>query len=305
MQTIIPKLKTVLRLTHVDRFTTISIITTLLGAASAKGWLDWKLLVVLSANWLCVASLFAAKDLINAPEDALGDPFDCDNPIAQGSISPQYANVILWISLLAGILLFTVLGLFGSAGWMPLILGVIGSVMGHSVIHRAYRYKKSSLSDFILQAALFTSFQVLSGYFAFKGFLNTPVLFSLLTIACLSIYHTLSTAINNPEDRWFALPTQILNPKNQRRIHFLMVVCLSIGLISGFILIVFMRTVTVEIVILMGVLAVIFSLPLIKKISNKVQYVEIQKPLYKALTLATTIALSMQFLMPFILQFFR
>jgi len=70
-------------------------------------------------------------------------------------------------------------------------------------------------------------------------------------------------------------------------------------------LIVFMRTVTVEIVILMGVIAVIFSLPLIKKISSKVQYVEIQKPLYKALTLATTIALSMQFLMPFILQFFR
>lgn len=260
---------------------------------------------MLIANWLCAASFFIAKDLVNAPDDALAEHTDIENPIAQGWLRPTHAVVILWITVFVALGLFFILGWLGSTGWMPLILGMSGLAMGQSTIQRLHHTKRSSILDLTMQPLLFTTLQILSGYFIFKSHLSTSLIFSLLTIVNLSIYHALSSTVNDPEKKQIILFNQAIDPQFQRKVHFFMITTLTIGVISGFIWIVFMRVITLEILVLMVILAIIFCLPLIKRIINKAQFIEIQKPLYKGIEKAVSLGLMMQFFIPLILQYFR
>jgi energy-converting hydrogenase Eha subunit C len=299
------KIKGIFHLTHSDRYTYSVVITTFLGIAAADGSLDWRLPFILAANWLSVAFCFMIKDVINAPDDALLDKQVYYNPVSAGDLSQQLARFASVLVALLAVILFSVLGIWGQTGWKPLVWGVSCMVLGLFFVHRMRRFIRIPLLDLLIQFSLFTGLQILSGFFAFQPNFNNRLLFTLLFVVNLSVYQALSLVINDPDNQRKFQPPPVSTFRSERIIHFIMILTLSAGMISGVITIFFLKVILLEIFALMGVLTIIFMLPLIKRIRQKCTLLDIQEPFYRAVEKAAALSLFMQFIIPSIIKFFR
>ena len=78
-----------IRLTRYKEYPFFVIITSLLGAAAAHGFLGWKLIGVLTANLLAVAFAFMINDVEDAPDDALDLAKVKRNPVSATDLSAR------------------------------------------------------------------------------------------------------------------------------------------------------------------------------------------------------------------------
>ena len=87
-------LSVIFALTRFNEYVIFVIVTTLLGAMIQETPIDWRLLLVLVANWLAVGFAFMFNDIEDAEDDAC-DPAKANrNPVSARRISLHRAYLI-------------------------------------------------------------------------------------------------------------------------------------------------------------------------------------------------------------------
>ena len=288
-----------LKLTRFNEYVYFVIFTTLLGIATAGGELDLRFIIVLLANWLAVGFAFMFNDAEDAPDDALSDHRMHRNPVSAGMLTPRAANTASYTAAALATVLYATLG------WLPFALGLFCLLLGYIYSYRDIRLKNIALFDLLSHCLMLAGLQTLTGYFAFQDRINAKLLFPFLFVVSISAYSKLSNEIYDFEADKRSLLRHTAIALGKKRAQLLMMFLLYLGIICGAISLFFLEIIPLWVMILMGVLAAIFSIPVLLKLQKSSASQEIQTPLYKTLERAAALGLLMQFMIPWFLQFLK
>lgn len=295
MELCLPKtLKGLAKLTRFDEYVYFVIITTLLGVAAARGHFDWRMLVLIPANWLAVGFAFMINDVEDAPDDALSQKKADRNPISAGLITPKTARVASFLTGLLAAALFAVLGLW------PFIFGLITLVLGYLYSYRGVRLKTMALLDILSHCLMLAGLQFLCAYFTYATRLERNWFWPFIFVMAISIYGELYNEIRDIEgDRQANLQhTAII--LGERAAHILMTIVLVIGIFAGAVSLILIELIPLWVFLLMAVLAALFVLPKALRIRRNDSSMAIQGSLQKPLERAAALALFLQYFLPWI-----
>lgn len=295
MELCLPKtLKGLAKLTRFDEYVYFVIITTLLGVAAARGHFDWRMLVLIPANWLAVGFAFMINDVEDAPDDALSQKKADRNPISAGLITPKTARVASFLTGLLAAALFAVLGLW------PFIFGLITLVLGYLYSYRGVRLKTMALLDILSHCLMLAGLQFLCAYFTYATRLERNWFWPFIFVMAISIYGELYNEIRDIEgDRQANLQhTAII--LGERAAHILMTIVLVIGIFAGAVSLILIELIPLWVFFLMAVLAALFVLPKALRIRRNDSSMAIQGSLQKPLERAAALALFLQYFLPWI-----
>lgn len=295
MELCLPKtLKGLAKLTRFDEYVYFVIITTLLGVAAARGHFDWRMLVLIPANWLAVGFAFMINDVEDAPDDALSQKKADRNPISAGLITPKTARVASFLTGLLAAALFAVLGLW------PFIFGLITLVLGYLYSYRGVRLKTMALLDILSHCLMLAGLQFLCAYFTYATRLERNWFWPFIFVMAISIYGELYNEIRDIEgDRQANLQhTAII--LGERAAHILMTIVLVIGIFAGAVSLILIELIPLWVFFLMAVLAALFILPKALRIRRNDSSMAIQGSLQKPLERAAALALFLQYFLPWI-----
>jgi 4-hydroxybenzoate polyprenyltransferase len=284
------------KLTRFNEYIYFVIITTLLGIASARGELDWRFLIVLTANWLAVGFAFMINDIEDAPDDALSPSKVNRNPVSAGLITPKTARI--W-TFLVGVLSAA---LFALLGTMPFILGMVSLILGYLYSAKAVRLKTMALFDVLSHCLMLAGLQFLTGYFTYQSQLNRQWFWPFAFVMAISIYGEIYNEIRDFEGDTAANLRHTAIVLGSKASHVLMFGILLIGIFSGFVSFVLIDLVPLWVFLVMAGLALIFILPPVIKIRHGDGSMAIQGSLQKPLERAAAIALLLQFILPWLNQ---
>ena len=287
-------LKGLAKLTRFDEYVYFVIITTLLGVAAARGHFDWRMLVLIPANWLAVGFAFMINDVEDAPDDALSQKKADRNPISAGLITPKTARVASFLTGLLAAALFAVLGLW------PFIFGLITLVLGYLYSYRGVRLKTMALLDILSHCLMLAGLQFLCAYFTYATRLERNWFWPFIFVMAISIYGELYNEIRDIEgDRQANLQhTAII--LGERAAHILMTIVLVIGIFAGAVSLILIELIPLWVFFLMAVLAALFILPKALRIRRNDSSMAIQGSLQKPLERAAALALFLQYFLPWI-----
>jgi len=138
-------------------------VTTLVGVKLADAPLDWRLPVVLVANFLTVCYAFMINDIEDAELDALHPGKRLRNPISSGELRRLWAHTasggVAFLTLALGVLL---------GGWALLLLAA-GLVLGWAYSYQQLRLKALPVADLISHTLMLAGIQFLVGYFTYAS----------------------------------------------------------------------------------------------------------------------------------------
>lgn len=136
-------------------------LTSLVGVKLANAPLDWRLPVVLAANFMTVCFAFMVNDIEDADLDALHPGKRLRNPVSSGELARAWANtaagVVALITLVLGVLL---------GGWALLLL-IAGLALGWAYSWQALRLKAIPVADLVSHTLMLAGIQFLVGYFTY------------------------------------------------------------------------------------------------------------------------------------------
>jgi len=222
-------LKGIAKLTRFDEYVYFVIITTLLGVASAKGFLDWQLFILLPANWLAVGFAFMINDIEDAPDDALSPSKINRNPVSAGLITPQTARIATFIVGLVSA------GLFSLLGTWPFLFGLTSLILGYLYSSRSVRLKTIAFFDVLSHCLMLAGLQFLCGYFTYTNQLNQHWLWPFIFVMSISIYGELYNEIRDLEGDRAAQLRHTAIILGDKASHILMLTSLMMGIFSGII----------------------------------------------------------------------
>jgi 4-hydroxybenzoate polyprenyltransferase len=292
-------LKGIAKLTRFDEYVYFVIITTLLGVASAKGFLDWQLFILLPANWLAVGFAFMINDIEDAPDDALSPSKINRNPVSAGLITPQTARIATFIVGLVSA------GLFSLLGTWPFLFGLISLILGYLYSSRSVRLKTIAFFDVLSHCLMLAGLQFLCGYFTYTNQLNQHWLWPFIFVMSISIYGELYNEIRDLEGDRAAQLRHTAIILGDKASHILMLTSLMMGIFSGIISFIVIDLIPLWVLIIMTILAALFILPPTLKLRRSDSSMAVQGALQKPLERAAAIALLLQFILPWLDQVFR
>jgi len=292
-------LKGIAKLTRFDEYVYFVIITTLLGVASAKGFLDWQLFILLPANWLAVGFAFMINDIEDAPDDALSPSKINRNPVSAGLITPQTARIATFIVGLVSA------GLFSLLGTWPFLFGLISLILGYLYSSRSVRLKTIAFFDVLSHCLMLAGLQFLCGYFTYTNQLNQHWLWPFIFVMSISIYGELYNEIRDLEGDRAAQLRHTAIILGDKASHILMLTSLMMGIFSGIISFIVIDLIPLWVLIIMAILAALFILPPTLKLRRSDSSMAVQGALQKPLERAAAIALLLQFILPWLDQVFR
>ncbi len=287
-------IKGIAKLTRFDEYVYFVVITTLLGVAAAKGDLDWRLFVIIAANWLVVGFAFMINDIEDAPDDALSPSKINRNPISAGLITSQTARIA---SLIVGVISAV---LFSLLGFWSFIFGFFSLTLGYLYSFRGVRLKTIAFFDIFSHCLMLAGLQFICGYFTYASRLNQLWLWPFTFVMCISIYGELYNEIRDIEGDRAAKLKHTAIVLGDRASHFLMLTILVMGIFSGFITFVIIDLIPLWVFIIMAILAAIFIIPPVLKMRRGVSSMAIQGALQKPLERAASIALLLRYLLPWL-----
>jgi 4-hydroxybenzoate polyprenyltransferase len=138
-------------------------LTTLVGVKLANAPLDWRLPVVLAANFLSVCYAFMINDIEDAELDALHPGKRLRNPISSGELRR------LWAHTASGSAAFLTLALGVLLGGWALLLLAAGLVLGWAYSYQQLRLKALPIADLISHTLMLAGIQFLVGYFTYAS----------------------------------------------------------------------------------------------------------------------------------------
>jgi 4-hydroxybenzoate polyprenyltransferase len=289
-------LKGFIKLTRFNEYHYFVIVTTLLGVAAAKGTMDWRLFVLLPANWLAVGFAFMFNDVEDAPDDALSTNKINRNPISAGLITPKTAKKS---AVLVGLISA---GLFALLGQWPFILGLISLILGYLYSVRGVRLKTFPFLDLYFHSLMLAGLQFLCGYFTFASQLSSTGLWPFLFVISISMYVELHNEIRDIESDRAVYLRQTAIGLGEKNTQILMLILLIIGAFSGAVSLFLIDLIPLWVVLTMMILLGIFSLPTLLKITHEEGSMAILIALHKPLEQAAALALVLQYVLPWLDQ---
>ncbi len=292
------RLKGLLKLTRFNEYLYFVIITTLLGAASAGGNLDWRLIVVLAANWTAVGFAFMINIVEDAPDDAfLKEKANC-NPVSAGMITPKAAYRFSYS--VAGISAL----LFGFLGTWPFILGLLTLILGFLHANRHIRLKNIAFFDLLSHSMMLAGLQFLCSYFSYSTQFSMNWYWPFVFLVMISIYKKLSSEIHDLKEVQAAQCHHTAAALGEKTSHILILIVLIIATFSGMVTFFLINLIPYWVLIIMAILAVIFITPVAVKTRRSDKNIAIQSAFQKPLERAAALALILQFILPRLNQFF-
>lgn len=285
-------LKGLIKLTRFDEYVYFVVITTLLGVSAANGRSDWRLLILLLANWLAVGFAFMINDIEDAPDDALSIKKINRNPVSSGLINPNTARLLTFSVGLVSAVLFSFLGLW------PFIFGLISLLLGYLYSYRGVRLKTIAFFDILAHSLMLAGLQFLCGYFTFATKLNQNWFWPFLFVMSISVYGELYNEIRDFDDDRAAQLRHTAIILGQKRTHFLMITALAIGVFSGVVSLTMINLVPLWVLLIMSILAALFTIPPLLKMKLEDESFGIQGTFQKPLERAAALALLLQYVIP-------
>jgi 4-hydroxybenzoate polyprenyltransferase len=288
-----------IKLTRFNEYRYFVIVTTLLGVAAAKGSMDWRLFVLLPANWLAVGFAFMFNDIEDAPDDALSTSKINRNPVSAGLITPKTAKrTAFLVGLISA-------GLFALLSQWPFILGLISLILGYLYSVRGVRLKTIAFLDLFSHSLMLAGLQFLCGYFTFASQLSSTGFWPFIFVISISMVGELYNEIRDIEgDRAVYLRHTAIS-LGEKNTQFLMLILLIIGAFSGAVSLILIDLIPLWVLLTMSVLVGFFSLPMLLKINHKEGSMAIQGALHKPLEQAAALALVLQYVLPWLDQFWN
>ncbi len=187
------QVKGVIRLTRHKEYVIFVIVTTLLGARVSGAEIDWRLLLVLVANWLAVGFSFMINDVEDAPDDALNPAKVNRNPVSAGHISLPVAYAASFaVAILAGVAYFFL-------GPIPFWLGVACLAIGLLYSWRVVRLKCIPIVDLISHGLLLAGLQFLCAWFTFAPRGGGQWIAPFIFVVSVSLYGELYNEVRDLE----------------------------------------------------------------------------------------------------------
>ena len=285
-------LKGLLRLTHFNEYAWFVVITTILGITSAKGQFGWEFMAVLAANLLTVGFAFMVNDITNAPDDALSPTSVSHNPVASGLLTPQTARLGAFTTALLAIFLFALLG------WLPLVFGLSGLILGYLYSARTIQLRSIAFLNLISQSLMLAGLQYLTGYFSFQILLSRQWYWPFIFVLSISTYAELRYGTFKMK----AHTDRAANTPEAKTSHALILVVLLLGLFSGYISFITLNLIPLWVILILLVLTALFLIPMIVRSRNREPRPAVQASLLRPLERAAAIALLCQYLLPWLNQ---
>ncbi|MGH2592406.1 MAG: UbiA prenyltransferase family protein [Anaerolineae bacterium] len=215
------QVKGVISLTRHKEYVIFVIVTTFLGARVSGAEIDWRLLLVLVANWLAVGFSFMINDVEDAPDDALNPAKVNRNPVSAGHISLPVAYAASFaVALLAGAAYFFL-------GPIPFWLGIACLAIGLLYSWRVVRLKRIPVIDLISHGLLLAGLQLLCAYFTFAPNGGGDWIAPFVFVVSISLYGELFNEVRDMEGDLKAGVTHTAAIIGERAAHVMMYVLLG------------------------------------------------------------------------------
>lgn len=175
------QLKPILKLTRWPEFVPFTTILTWLGGLTAyrvyDATLDWRLWVMLIANFAAMAYAFMINEIEDAEDDAKDPERAHRNAIVTGELSKQTA----WAAAIT-MMAIAVIG-YALCGTLPFIIGLITLVLAHLYSWKPVRLKALPLIDIISHALMLSTLLYLAPFYIYAD--NLGVLWSIALLTFL------------------------------------------------------------------------------------------------------------------------
>jgi 4-hydroxybenzoate polyprenyltransferase len=283
------------RLSRFQEYVFFVVITTLLGAAAAHGFFGWRLIIVLTANWLAVAFAFMVNDVEDAPDDALIASKARRNPVSAGEISAGLARGLSFAAACMAVVLYAALG----TG--PLVTGLACVVLAYLYSAKPIRLKSAPVADLASHALILAGLQFAAAYFAFDGGTRLQWLTPLVLVMAISLYGQLFNELRDFDGDLEAGVTHTASFLGRRSAHYLMMTWLLLGLGSAAFLILVVRLIPVWVLLLTATLAAVLCWHRLPRVRQARSAIESHRPLQKPIEVAVAIALAAWFAGPWAL----
>jgi len=215
------QVKGVISLTRHKEYMIFVIVTTFLGARVSGAEIDWRLLLVLVANWLAVGFSFMINDVEDAPDDALNPAKLNRNPVSAGHVSLPVAYAASFaVALLAGVAYFFL-------GPIPFWLGIACLAIGLLYSWRVVRLKRIPVIDLISHGMLLAGLQLLCAYFVFAPNGGGDWIAPFVFVVSISLYGELFNEVRDLEGDLKAGVTHTAAIIGERAAHVMMYVLLG------------------------------------------------------------------------------
>jgi 4-hydroxybenzoate polyprenyltransferase len=239
-----------LALTRFKEYVIFVIVTTLMGAMIQETPVDWRLSLVLVANWLAVGFAFMFNDIEDADDDAY-DPAKVNrNPVSAGHISPFGAYLVTFcVALVAG-------GLYFYLGLIPFALGMTCLVLGVLYSWKKIRLKRYPVIDLVSHVLMLAGLQLLCAYTIFSPITGTRWIAPFIVVVSVSMYGELFNEVRDLEGDRKAGLKHTAAVVGERTAHILMVVVLIIAALA-FIYTIIIGMIPVWLIVVLAVLSLI------------------------------------------------
>jgi 4-hydroxybenzoate polyprenyltransferase len=290
------RLAPVWRLTRFQEYVAFVVITSLLGAAAARGSLGWPLIVVLVANWLAVGFAFMVNDVEDAPDDALTPAKARRNPVSSGEISPGFARLLSFT--VAGVAVI----LYAALGPGPLITGLACIILSYFYSARPVRLKSAPVADLASHALILAGLQFAAAYLVFDGGTLLQWLSPLIVVLAISLYGQLFNQLRDFDGDRQAGVTHTASLVGRRLAYGLMMAWLILGLAFAAVFVFVVRLVPIWVLLLALVLAVLLSWRRLLGVRTSRSALEPHRALQKPVEIAVAAALLAWFAGPWALS---
>jgi 4-hydroxybenzoate polyprenyltransferase len=288
------QLKGFIRLTRYKEYPFFVIITTLLGAATAHGFIGWKLIGVLIANLLAVAFAF----MINDVDDALDPAKVKRNPISAADLSARTGRWASYGAALASGMVYAFLGLW------PFITGLGCLVIAYLYSWRRVRLKSMPFADLASHCLMLAGLQFLSAYFSFEPVPFSRWVYPFLFVVTFSLYGELFNELRDLKvDRKAGL-THTADLIGHQAAYWLMIGLGLTGIGSGVVTIFIIRLIPPMVLLIWAILTIILVVPKFFLFRQHSSHLTKQESLHKPFEIAAAFALLIQFIIPWAAGFF-
>ena len=286
------------RLTRYKEYFFFVIVSTLLGAAAAHGFLGWRLVGVLVANLLAVAFAFMINDVEDAPDDALDPAKARRNPVSAADLSARAGRLASFAVALAAALAYALLGLW------PFITGLSCLVIAYLYSWRPVRLKSKPFVDLVSHCLMLAGLQFLAAYFTFEPAPSSRWVYPFIFVMGVSMYGELVNELRDLDGDRKAGINHTANLIGQRAASWLMIGLLVIGIGSAVVSIVIVHLIPVWTILFWAVLAAILIIPKLAGLRQPSSLIARQESFHKPVEIAAAFALLVQFIIPWAAGFF-
>jgi 4-hydroxybenzoate polyprenyltransferase len=281
-------IKGLIELTRTNETTYIVAISSLLGVAAAQQSFNWRILIVLIANWLAAGLTYIIHNIKNAPEDVFANRKFNQNPIAKGDLSRTTARIT---GAAVGI---TALGLYALLGLWPLIFGSLILVLGFLFSMWGIHLKTGTPFDIWAHTVIFTALQFFVGFFSIKPHFGRNWYWSLIFIITVQAV----IAINRNIKQYESEKIRDQRGSGHRLKTAMRFTWMVVAAFTGVMTFIIDEIIPIWVIVLgVGLSGLLLILSLIKK-QRENKTVSTQSLIQKHLEIAGVLALVLHFILP-------